>query len=101
MNKKLNLNEIDMTYILGNGSIVIETGSGVFSGHNKTDMTKKEKCPFIVLSWSNKNLPIGVIENIEDIIVYDKTLIIIQNLESLEILQESLNRCREILIHTK
>jgi len=98
MNKKLDLNEIDMTYILGNGSIAIETGVGVFTIFNALELEAKGKYPFIVLSWMDKDLPFGDIENVEEVVANDRTLIIIKNLESLEILQESLNHCREILI---
>lgn len=87
--------KFDNSYILGNGSIAVRTGLGKLVKND--EIVDNEQFPYISLSWMDKDLPIGKIEKPEETIEVNKTVLIIKNLESLEVLQRSLDYCRSVL----
>lgn len=79
---------IPNTYVLGRGEVGISSGFIVETG-----------VPVIKISDLDRVLPIGDTEQIKEAGESNITKLEIENLESLEVLQRAVDRCREMLLN--
>lgn len=77
-------------YVLGRGKISVQTGTAL-------DDTKTVISPFIQLNEFENIQTIGTVTSEPKFVPDTTTVIVITNLESLDVVQRSLDHCRKIL----